>query len=239
MEEAPNISNLIKDHQDSTFDKKKIDAESVPVLLQVRKDIAQPTEIFTNSEKHLSKPNVLLALKDENFAIYNKEVSSALVCRICYDEENEEKGGLIWPCTCTGSCKYIHESCLKTWIENNFSMSKIRAECEICKHPYAMKFYMKHRYSKQKLCNCIKSLGSVVLVPGIVLTLVFTVIYGVVTALSSMSEIEKKNFISIIIGIALGLLVIIVVISFKNCKKNFYEPYMNDWKIFNLDGSKK
>lgn len=206
---------------------------------------------INNSNKLISTPdikktNVQLVLKDDSLKddsrLKEKELSydsNQASCRICYDGDTEEKGGLIFPCTCTGSCKFIHETCLKTWIENNFSTNRIKAECEICKHPYAMKFYMKHRYSSKKVWNFLKSLSSVVIITGIILTLVFIVIYVVVTALTNMDDNERKKLVNIMVSIGLGLLVIITIISFRNCKKNFYAPYMSDWKIFNMDGSKK
>eukprot|EP00960_Hanusia_phi_P045959 757529-Hanusia_phi.AAC.1 len=36
-------------------------------------------------------------------------------CRICFDHEDNEDNRLISPCNCTGSQKYIHTKCLKTW----------------------------------------------------------------------------------------------------------------------------
>ena len=36
-------------------------------------------------------------------------------CRICFDHEDDEENPLISPCNCTGSQKYIHRKCLKTW----------------------------------------------------------------------------------------------------------------------------
>jgi hypothetical protein len=97
---------------------------------------------------------------------------------------------------------------------------------------------MKYRYSKQKSCITFKSIAAFVLVSSVILTLVFTVIYVVVTALAGMSDEERKQFINILIGIAAGLLLMTVLIAFRNCKKNFFEHYMFDWKIFNVDGSK-
>ena len=38
------------------------------------------------------------------------------ICRICYQEDDEEKNPLIQPCLCSGSLKYIHLNCLKQWI---------------------------------------------------------------------------------------------------------------------------
>jgi hypothetical protein len=244
-----NINNKI--HFDaSTIEKKATINNHEDSIINIQNKSNNNTHSDLNKNRltltpELKKVNVQLALKDDTLKDDNKlkekELSSdsnLMACRICYEGDSEEKGGLIFPCTCTGSCKFIHETCLKTWIENNFSSNKIKAECEICKHHYAMKFYMKHRYSKKKVWNFLKSLCSVVIITGVILTLIFVVIYVVVTALTNMNDNERKNFINIIVSIGLGLLVIITIISFRNCKKNFYEPYMSDWKIFNLDGSK-
>jgi len=169
-----------------------------------------------------------------------KETSNPAIqyCRICYEEESDEKGGLIYPCHCTGSCQYIHENCLKKWIENNFIDHKIKAECEICKHEYNMKFYIKWQFSKQKFINTLKSIFGILLVTSIILSLVFTVIYVVVTSLSSMSTQEKTNFINILVGVGGGIVFFFIILSLRKCRKNFYEQKMCDWRIFNLDGSK-
>ncbi|KAG8938953.1 hypothetical protein FRC03_006779, partial [Tulasnella sp. 419] len=52
-------------------------------------------------------------------------------CRICSGPA-EENAPLFYPCKCSGSIKYIHQECLKTWL----AQSKKRS-CDICKHPYA------------------------------------------------------------------------------------------------------
>jgi len=38
-----------------------------------------------------------------------------LACRICFEPETPENQ-LISPCRCTGSMRWIHEECLKTWL---------------------------------------------------------------------------------------------------------------------------
>ncbi len=50
-------------------------------------------------------------------------------CRICYENNSKEK--LISPCSCSGSMKYIHRSCLEKCIFS--SKSNI---CPICKDIY-------------------------------------------------------------------------------------------------------
>jgi E3 ubiquitin-protein ligase DOA10 len=68
-------------------------------------------------------------------------VSIPYECRICLEEEPEGASPtFISPCLCSGSVKYVHFSCLSTWIEKNSPNSLPRHsetgqfECEMCKH---------------------------------------------------------------------------------------------------------
>ena len=45
--------------------------------------------------------------------MYTKE------CRICYENEKENKKKLISPCACNGTSKYIHHLCLEKWRNKN------------------------------------------------------------------------------------------------------------------------
>ena len=38
-------------------------------------------------------------------------------CKICFETgDSEQNGQILNPCMCTGTCKNIHEECLKEWI---------------------------------------------------------------------------------------------------------------------------
>ena len=74
----------------------------------------------------------------------SKDTTINKVCRICYGEEESEDNPLVQPCTCSGSMKYIHLNCLKTWINTSVNIklesteycniySYKEAECELCK----------------------------------------------------------------------------------------------------------
>lgn len=39
----------------------------------------------------------------------------SIKCRICWEEDGKK----ISPCYCAGSMGYVHEDCLKTWIEKS------------------------------------------------------------------------------------------------------------------------
>ncbi|KAF8586361.1 hypothetical protein K439DRAFT_961991 [Ramaria rubella] len=52
-------------------------------------------------------------------------------CRIC-SGPGEPDQPLFYPCKCSGTIRYIHQDCLKTWLDH----SK-KSTCDVCKHPYA------------------------------------------------------------------------------------------------------
>ncbi|CAH1775989.1 unnamed protein product [Owenia fusiformis] len=66
------------------------------------------------------------------------------MCRICHmpeDDSNLEK--LTSPCRCAGTLQYIHNSCLKKWLEITSKKSRKPPKCELCHYQY-------HRHKKFK-----------------------------------------------------------------------------------------
>ena len=57
------------------------------------------------------------------------------VCRICYEGEDLQNK-LIYPCKCSGTCKYVHTNCLIKWMEINNNNEEIQKKCMECNHPY-------------------------------------------------------------------------------------------------------
>lgn len=68
----------------------------------------------------------------------NKKPSSddGLSCRICHSVTDLET--LVSPCLCTGSMKYVHESCLLNWLK-----SSVKTNCELCLHEVPIKKLVK------------------------------------------------------------------------------------------------
>lgn len=69
----------------------------------------------------------------------NKKSSSSedgLCCRICHSVNDLE--ALVSPCFCTGSMKYVHESCLLNWLK-----SSVKTNCELCLHEVPVKKLLK------------------------------------------------------------------------------------------------
>lgn len=63
--------------------------------------------------------------------------SSGDICRICHCESTAD-APLITPCYCSGSLRYVHQSCLQQWIKS----SNIRC-CELCKFQFIMQTKIK------------------------------------------------------------------------------------------------
>ena len=68
----------------------------------------------------------------------NKKSNSedGLCCRICHSVNDLE--ALVSPCLCTGSMKYVHESCLLNWLK-----SSVKTNCELCLHEVPVKKLLK------------------------------------------------------------------------------------------------
>lgn len=58
--------------------------------------------------------------------------SSADICRICHCE-SDPQNPLLTPCYCSGSLKYVHQTCLQQWLTASETNS-----CELCKFPFIM-----------------------------------------------------------------------------------------------------
>ncbi|KAG2466825.1 MARH1 ligase, partial [Polypterus senegalus] len=59
------------------------------------------------------------------------------VCRICHCEGDDESP-LITPCRCTGTLRFVHQSCLHQWIKSSDTRC-----CELCKYDFIMETKLK------------------------------------------------------------------------------------------------
>lgn len=58
--------------------------------------------------------------------------NSGDICRICHCE-SDPHNPLLTPCYCSGSLKYVHQTCLQQWLTASETNS-----CELCKFPFIM-----------------------------------------------------------------------------------------------------
>ncbi|XP_036402111.1 E3 ubiquitin-protein ligase MARCH8 isoform X3 [Megalops cyprinoides] len=67
------------------------------------------------------------------------------ICRICHCEGDEDSP-LITPCHCTGSLRFVHQSCLQQWIKSSDTRC-----CELCKYEFIMETKLKPLRKWEKL----------------------------------------------------------------------------------------
>ena len=108
---------------------------------------------FTNSKESSSEklvktsqnPDKTSQNPDKPPEIHEKNTRNSIIleerfCKICFEVyETKLTGNLINPCKCTGTVRYIHEECLKTWQVSQKKDIK-QAECELCHTKYTMSF---------------------------------------------------------------------------------------------------
>lgn len=79
-----------------------------------------------------------------NAAVVGKVTESGKACRICLEDEEEEGNPFITPCKCTGSVKFIHLTCIQSWLDSKRISQKLNGvysyywddlACELCKEP--------------------------------------------------------------------------------------------------------
>ncbi|XP_014390474.1 PREDICTED: E3 ubiquitin-protein ligase MARCH1 isoform X1 [Myotis brandtii] len=78
-------------------------------------------------------------------ASYHDGSDNLKLCRICHCEGDEESP-LITPCRCTGTLRFVHQSCLHQWIKSSDTRC-----CELCKYDFIMETKLKPLRKWEKL----------------------------------------------------------------------------------------
>lgn len=92
-----------------------------------------------NDPQQLNVDNATVPASNNSNSIARRESRASLattvnmdVCRICHCEA-EPGAPLISPCVCSGSLKFVHQSCLQQWIKSADTKS-----CELCRCDFSM-----------------------------------------------------------------------------------------------------
>lgn len=85
-------------------------------------------------------------------------ILSSRSCRICHCEGDE--GPLITPCHCTGSLRFVHQSCLQQWIKSSDTRC-----CELCKYEFIMETKLKPLRKVRAAYVCVEPVLAVVVAP--------------------------------------------------------------------------
>jgi len=207
--------------------------------------------------KNFDSQNVILSIKAEKEEnIENKESkenqqqqeNTIITCRICL--ENNENNNVIQttaaeaeehfisPCVCHGTMKYVHESCLKKWIPSQ--VKKIsKAECEICKTEYKIKFKSKLVYNSEKMCQFLERFFTFIGIVSLLLFVLSFVIYSIVVNVVKFSANEKDVFTLVLSLSCVVVILIVVAVILRNYKSNVYEVIPTHWTILEFDSKDK
>ncbi|NXK39536.1 MARH7 ligase, partial [Piprites chloris] len=80
-------------------------------------------------------PEKLQKIK-ESLLLEDSEDEEGDLCRICQMSSSSSDNLLIEPCKCTGSLQYVHQECMKKWLQskiNSGSSLEAVTTCELCK----------------------------------------------------------------------------------------------------------
>ncbi|NXB93311.1 MARH7 ligase, partial [Vidua chalybeata] len=72
----------------------------------------------------------------ESLLLEDSEDEEGDICRICQMSSASSDNLLIEPCKCTGSLQYVHQECMKKWLQskiNSGSSLEAVTTCELCK----------------------------------------------------------------------------------------------------------
>ncbi|OMJ92329.1 hypothetical protein SteCoe_4875 [Stentor coeruleus] len=134
------------------------------------------------------------------------------MCRICLEDDTRL---LINPCFCKGSTKYVHEACIKDWIDIKFANIK-EATCEICKMPMALKIKYKMRcneplHAKDEPTKYLKQFLSILLSIILGISGFFLAILAIVTDYFNLYAKIFVIIFGIIVGVLFGILAVVLI----------------------------
>lgn len=160
-----------------------------------------------------------------------KQITKNIVCRICLEEvclqnlilynKKNFNNMIILPCGCKGTSGYIHQVCVKTWIESNCNNTS-NPICEICKEEYSL-VRTNGDITKEEKRKIVKHLS----VLFIMLVCINIILYVLLFKADFDLPIPTGGYIAIFITInCLGLLIIYI----------FTKKDLSKWKVGKVIG---
>ena len=148
-------------------------------------------------------------------------------CKICL--ERSDGSELISPCKCIGSVSYVHEDCLKTWIQSSKAEMK-DAKCEICHTNYVM------QWKESNVCIfhelLCRNFGKFMLLP-LVLIFESLLVVLIIMLVDQLKEASIKSEILSLILIVFSSLVIFVLffLGVKIIKYYYIKKRLTNWSL--------
>ena len=161
------------------------------------------------------------------------------VCRICYETETENDK-LINPCNCTGSCKYLHQSCIKRWLVEIQKINIIGAQfpkCEVCSSNIFLRFYFELKESKIKKWNAYKKM---LMIWGTVFSILVGLNFGIEFFLFGVGYKDRIWKITIPLAlISLLILFVIIKLQKKRLVKMSCIWLLTSWEVMEKESVDK
>jgi len=253
----PNVKFDISGFEDTTQDSEIEDiCLEVPNYLQLPEekdeeppDIPHPLVASLRSGVPYPPPCTASTLPSMS---HSSSTTSMPVCRICQLPSIEPNNPLISPCRCLGSIKYVHNPCLKKWLEVSCKNESIPPGCELCQYQYIR--HKKFVISNWLLPSCSKKDKMLHLVfSGAILTML---VCSVITVLNFQqtdvslpkigpnTELSSSEFLTLFCGVLFFLAFFIamyVEVKAENTLFQLVRKFFNmnlEWTIEEYDQSK-
>ena len=113
------------------------------------------------------------------------------MCRICFEQEEDEDDPLIAPCKCKGASKYVHRSCLDKW--RSTSRDSAWSRCDVCLHPYTILRKQPEHLSSIDTAGAYARFVALVTRDFVFLFLIVQLLIGVVTAALMLIDNGRKH----------------------------------------------
>jgi hypothetical protein len=75
--------------------------------------------------------DIISTSESESYSEYDSEYDSDSQCRICLENGEEEE--LINICQCKGSVKYVHKTCISSWVNSFPPNHDKHLKCQLCR----------------------------------------------------------------------------------------------------------
>ncbi|OMJ83687.1 hypothetical protein SteCoe_15358 [Stentor coeruleus] len=160
-----------------------------------------------------------------------QEITCERTCRICMEPENQENP-LLTPCKCSGTIRYIHEECLKTWLVSHFE-DIAKSCCELCKTDFSMEFKMRAKCLPKKSCSA--GISSCMFIP--ILSAIIMILFIIICLLAdryltaSLADEDKVYTIALIITCSISSF-ILTILLISSLKSACLFPQLENWRIF-------
>jgi hypothetical protein len=150
----------------------------------------------------------------------------ALVCRVCFEDEND-LNKLITPCKCKGSSKYIHHECLKIWVTRQIQ-EKLEGRCEVCKYLFNVEVKTVRKCDLRDSLNNRPHVFCYLFTFALILAVLAIILFVVI----QKKYVEPEGNVGYFVGILAIFLIagccsiaILIKIVKSICFVRFYEEY--------------